>query len=123
MKPYKSLGKACIKSFEAWQNKIIDEKTFLCGFYDEYTCDTLDVAMTNLKNKEVHRVRVFDLFPKAVNEIQLTAAGEELVKTQVTVSYRRWTSNPDEGASESEQITDSGPNNPPRPPRIVGFAG
>tara|TARA_S200002703_G_scaffold24501_1_gene21293 strand:- start:2453 stop:3073 length:621 start_codon:yes stop_codon:yes gene_type:complete len=112
------------KAFEAWQNKVIDETTYLCGFYDEYTCERLDITMSNLKSKEVYKVRVFDLFPKTVNAVQLTAAGEELVKTEVAISYRRWTSNPEEGSSESEeQIADSGPNNPPRPPRIVGFAG
>ena len=112
------------KAFEAWQNKVVDETTYLCGFYDDYTCDNVDITMTNLKNKEVYKVRVFDLFPKTVNQVQLSSAGEEIVKTEVSISYRRWTSNPEEGSTESEQqIADSGPNNPPRPPRIVGFAG
>ena len=88
--------------------------------------------MTNLRDKEVYKVRVFDLFPKTVNAVELSGAGDGLVKTQVAISFRRWTSNPDESSGgEQKTIADTGPNNPPpqpggrfggRPPR-GGFFG
>ena len=50
--------------------------------------------MTNLKNKEVYKVRVFDLFPKTVNAVELSGAGgDALIKTDIDFSFRRWTSN------------------------------
>ena len=120
------------KTFEDWQKKIIDEETFHCGYYDQYVCDNLDITMTNLRDKEVYKVRVFDLFPKTVNAVELSGAGDGLVKTQVAISFRRWTSNPDESSGgEQKTIADTGPNNPPpqpggrfggRPPR-GGFFG
>jgi len=120
------------KTFEAWQRLIIDEETFQCGYYDEYVCDHLDITMSDLKEKEVYKVRVFDLFPKSVNAVELSAAGDALIKTEVAISFRRWISNPDESrGGQEETIADTGPNNPPpqpggrfggRPPR-PGFFG
>jgi hypothetical protein len=83
------------KAFEGWQRAIIDEETFQCGYYDEYTCNSLDITMTGLKNKEeVYKVRVFDLFPKTVNAVELSGGGgDALVKTDIDFSFRRWTSN------------------------------
>ena len=82
------------KSFEGWQRAIIDEESFQCGYYDEYICESLDITMTNLKNKEVYKVRVFDLFPKTVNAVELSGAGgDALIKTDIDFSFRRWTSN------------------------------
>ena len=51
------------RAFESWQSKVIDDTTYQCGFYDEYTCDSLDVTVSDLKNKEIYKVRIFDLFP------------------------------------------------------------
>jgi len=88
--------------------------------------------MSDLKEKEVYKVRVFDLFPKSVNAVELSAAGDALIKTEVAISFRRWISNPDESrGGQEETIADTGPNNPPpqpggrfggRPPR-PGFFG
>jgi len=115
------------KTFEAWQRLVIDEETFHCGYYDEYVCDHLDITMSDLKEKEVYKVRVFDLFPKSVNAVNLSAVGDTLVKTEVVISFRRWVSEPDvrsnNDETREETITDTGPNNPPRPPRTTGFFG
>ena len=113
------------KTFEAWQKLVIDDETFHCGYYDEYVCDHLDITMSDLKEKEVYKVRIFDLFPKSVNAVNLSAAGDTLVKTEVAISFRRWVSNPEESSSgQNETIADTGPNNPPRPPRTTsGFLG
>lgn len=81
------------KTFEAWQRLIIDEETFHCGYYDEYVCDHLDITLSDLKEKEVYKVRVFDLFPKSINAVELSSGGDALVKTEVVISFRRWTSN------------------------------
>ena len=110
------------KTFEDWQKLVIDEETFHCGYYDEYVCDHLDITMSDLKEKEVYKVRIFDLFPKSVNAVNLSAAGDTLVKTEVAISFRRWVSNPEESSSgRDETIADSGPNNPPR--TTPGFFG
>lgn len=122
------------KTFEAWQRLVIDEETFQCGYYDEYVCDSLDITMTDLKSKEVYKVRLFDLFPKTVNAVELSGAGgDALIKTDIDLSFRRWVSSPDESSGgQEETIRDTGPNTPPpqpggrfggRPPRTTGFFG
>lgn len=82
------------KQFEAWQARVIDENTFQCGYYDEYTCNSMDITVFNQKNQEVYLVRAFDLFPKTINEVELNSKGEDFVKTEVNLSFRRWISDP-----------------------------
>tara|TARA_Y100001938_G_C7970838_1_gene369255 strand:- start:212 stop:766 length:555 start_codon:yes stop_codon:yes gene_type:complete len=83
------------KSFEAWQRRIVDETTYHVGFYDDYVCDSVDISMSPLnKDEEVYKVRIFGLFPKTISAIELSGAGgDSVIKTEIDLSFRRWTSN------------------------------
>ena len=37
-----------------------------------------------------YQVRLIQVFPKTINEIQLSAGSEELVKTEIVLSFRKW---------------------------------
>lgn len=89
------------KAFTEWQNKIVDPMTFQHGFYDEYT--TIMIVKTfplsskddmsfgfDLGTMPSYSVVVDKVFPKTIDVIELSAGAEELVKTQVILSYRSW---------------------------------
>jgi len=80
------------KIFESWQKRVIDDITYQCGYYDEYICEELDVAVLDETNKGTYNVKLFDLFPKSINAIELSGGDEGLVKTSVALSFRRWKS-------------------------------
>lgn len=80
-------------AFIDWQKKVIDETNYTLGFYEDYICSDMFVSVvSNTRQQQIiHKVRVYDIFPKSVDGFELSGASEELVKTQIQLSYRRWT--------------------------------
>lgn len=80
------------KFFTQWQKKIIDDRFFTCGYYDDYVCEQMLITAHshNAEEKIKYSVIVFDVFPKVVNAIDMATGSEELVKTEIDMSYRSW---------------------------------
>ena len=89
--------------FEKWQQKVIDNKTFQCGYYDDYVCASAELSVFSLTGEipssvaapstgssKVYMATLFDLFPKTINAIDLSTEGGSLIKTVVDLSFRRW---------------------------------
>lgn len=78
-------------AFLAWQSRVVDPVNYTVGYYEDYICPDLEIVVSNQKNEKVHEVVINDVFPKNVNAIELSGGSEELVKTEVELSFRRWT--------------------------------
>lgn len=79
--------------FETWHNYIVDKTTFQLSYYDSYVVDMFVFvnAMTNGQDPNAgYAVKLVDVFPKTINSIELTASSEELVKTDIDMSFRKW---------------------------------
>lgn len=88
------------KVFTRWQNKIIDNQNFTCGYYNDYVCDVMTITTYTQTDKKAYSVSVYDVFAKNVNAIELSTSGDTLVKTVVSLSFRRWTDGTESPASE-----------------------
>ena len=91
--------------FDAWQNKIIDQKSGNVGFFDDYKCDIKiqkfgrNVATDN--DEPTYEVKLIDAWPSIISEVQLShSGGTEAMKLPVTFQFKKWESS----------ITHPGPN-------------
>lgn len=79
--------------FETWHDYIVDKDTFQLSYYDTYVVD-MYVFVNSLTNRQDpdsgYAIKLFDVFPKTINSIELTASSEELIKTDIDMSFRKW---------------------------------
>ena len=83
------------KYFDAWQNKIVDEKSGNLGFFDDYVCDIsikkFGRTAGSIGNTPTYEVTLFDAWPSIVSEIQLShSGGTEAMKLPVTFQFKKW---------------------------------
>lgn len=77
--------------FDQWMNGIQSTSTRAWSYYSEYTT-TISILVYDEEEKEVYEVRLYEAFPKTLSSIQMDYAGKEIIKAQVTMAYRYWTS-------------------------------
>ena len=82
------------KTFDQWQNYIINPHTGDLSFHDDYTCDIrinkFHKDATNF-NSPVYSIILQKAWPSIVAEVQLThTAGNELTRLPVTFQYKKW---------------------------------
>ena len=85
------------KYFDAWQNKIVDEKSGNLGFFDDYVCDInikkFGRDAGSIGNTPTYEVTLFDAWPSIVAEVQLShSGGTEAMKLPVTFQFKKWES-------------------------------
>ena len=83
--------------FDAWQNRIVDQKTGNLGFFDDYVCDIIiqkfGRAAIDTNETPKYAVKLLDAWPSIVSEIQLShSGGTEAMKLPVTFQYKKWKS-------------------------------
>ena len=83
--------------FDAWQNKIIDQKTGNVGFFDDYVCDIkiqkFGRNVTTDSDTPTYEVTLIDAWPSIVSEVQLShSGGTEAMKLPVTFQFKKWES-------------------------------
>ena len=96
------------KYFDAWQNKIVDQKSGNLGFFDDYVCDItiqkFSRAATDISGTPAYAITLIDAWPSIVSEVQLShSGGTEAMKLPVTFQFKKWesdetTSGPSTGA-------------------------
>ena len=92
------------KYFDAWQNKIVDEKSGNLGFFDDYVCDiTIKKFGRNVVTEDdapTYEVKLFEAWPSIVSEVQLShSGGTEAMKLPVTFQFKKWKSGESAAAS------------------------
>ena len=85
------------KYFDAWQNKIVDQKTGNLGFFNDYVCDITIQKFSrmadNTSNRPMYTVKLIDAWPSIVSEVQLShSGGTEAMKLPVTFQFKKWES-------------------------------
>ena len=83
------------KYFDAWQNKIVDQKTGNLGFFDDYVCDIIiqkfSRAAIDTSETPTYAVTLIDAWPSIVSEVQLShSGGTEAMKLPVTFQFKKW---------------------------------
>ena len=85
------------KYFDAWQNKIVDQKSGNLGYFDDYVVDVsikkYGRAATADSDEPTYEVKLFDAWPSIVSEVQLShSGGTESMKLPVTFQFKKWES-------------------------------
>ena len=83
--------------FDAWQNKIIDQKSGNVGFFNDYVCDIkIQKFGRNVdtdSDEPTYEVKLIDAWPSIVSEVQLShSGGTEAMKLPVTFQFKKWKS-------------------------------
>ena len=77
--------------FEDWQNSIQNNVTREIQFYDNYTT-LVDIFVYDVANNSRYLCRLHEAYPKIVAPIQLDYASKDVMKLNVTMQYKYWTS-------------------------------
>lgn len=78
------------KTFDSWMNQVFDPKTRVPGYYENYAKENmlvLDVYNVDERSPK-YRMRFFEVYPKAVQQIQLDASRRDAMTLTVTFNYK-----------------------------------
>lgn len=79
------------KFFDAWMNKIIDPEDFTVGYYYDILGSKMTISQLNEQDFSLYGVEFNNIFPAAVNPIQLDHnAGNTVSKLTVVFNYKTW---------------------------------
>lgn len=77
--------------FDRWVNGIQDQKTRTFNYYNDYTTD-LKIIVEDTKDRSRYAVNCYECYPKTVSPIQIGYDQKDVMKLQVSMMIRGWTS-------------------------------
>lgn len=79
------------KAFDQWMSLIQNPSTRTLNYYDNYVTQ-IQIDVLDLENDSVmYSVKLHEAFPKTINAIQLDASDRSIMKLQVVLSYKYFT--------------------------------
>tara|TARA_Y100000310_G_scaffold306327_1_gene347374 strand:- start:582 stop:1190 length:609 start_codon:yes stop_codon:yes gene_type:complete len=76
--------------FETWMDGIVDPVTGRFGYYRDYTSDAY-LYILNEFDMPIYRIRLEEVFPKQVSEIEFTnEGGADIARQSITLGFRRY---------------------------------
>ena len=79
------------KFFDSWMNSIQNPITRNFNYYDEYTTE-IKIDIEDIKDRKRYEVTMHESYPKNVGQIQVGYDQKEIMKMQVSINYKYWTS-------------------------------
>ncbi len=79
--------------FEDWQRKIFAPGQFSISYYKDYVGDMTIKQFSNGGDdgdKVGYQVKLFDVFPKEVSQLDMNTASGEFLRVSVTFVYHHW---------------------------------
>lgn len=77
--------------FDTWINSIQDPATRQFNYYQEYITD-MTITVLDKADKGKYVIKLFECYPKAVSPIQMDYSSKDIMKLQVSMNYKYWTS-------------------------------
>ena len=77
--------------FDEWQAGIQDPVTRNMYYYDDYTTQ-VEIAVLDLNNNARYFVTLYDVYVKDIAPIQMDYSNKDIMKLNVTLNYKYWTS-------------------------------
>ena len=82
------------KFFEDWQRKIFEPGKFSVSYYKDYVGDMtikqFGKSETAGADSVGYQVKLFDVFPKEVSQLEMATANGEFLRISVTFVYHHW---------------------------------
>ena len=79
------------KFFDAWTDSIQDPETRTFSYYKEYITQ-IKLDIEDLKDRKRYEVIMHECYPKNVGQVQLGFEQKDIMKLQVSMNYKWWTS-------------------------------
>ena len=79
--------------FDKWQGLIVNPTTRNTGYYVDYTVP-IDIAILDVYRNERYIVTLHEAYVKDIGQIQMDASNRDVMKLNVTMQYKYWTSAP-----------------------------
>ena len=83
--------------FEQWSNAVVNKTTRAVGYYSDYT-KQLDIIVTDKMGEAVYCARVFEAYPKNIQDIRFGFDNKDIVRVNVSLAFKYWTQIPIDGA-------------------------
>lgn len=88
--------------FDQWSNEVINQTTRNVGYYKNYTNTDLDLIITDKEGKAIYCARVFEAYPKAIQDIRFGFDNKDIIRLNVTLAFKYWLRIPvDEDGNEN----------------------
>lgn len=75
--------------FEQWSNAVVDKTTRAVGYYSNYV-KQLDIIVTDKEGKAVYCARVFEAYPKAIQDIRFGFDNKDIIRVSVSLAFKYW---------------------------------
>lgn len=79
------------KLFDQWQGIIQSPTTRNMGYYDDYKT-TITITIVDVFNNSRYDVTLHEAYLKDIGAIQMDASNRDVMKLNVTIQYKYWTS-------------------------------
>jgi hypothetical protein len=76
--------------FDDWVNLIQNPASRIFEYYNNYI-STMQIEVEDTQNRIRHRTNVYEAYPKTISPIQLDYSNKDIMKLQVTMQYKYWT--------------------------------
>lgn len=105
--------------FEKWMNVIRDPQTRAFNYYSNYIANT-EIYVHRLDSDEdiVHKVTLYESYPKSLNAVQLDYGSKDVMKYSVTMNYKWYET---ESAAPRETTLDTYNQDPQKINTGVGY--
>lgn len=75
--------------FEDWTNQVFNRNTRELGYYSDYVKD-IEIYVSDKEGKPVYAVKLFECYPKSINDIGLDYNSHEVLRLPVTIQCKYW---------------------------------
>lgn len=83
--------------FEQWSNAVVNKTTRSVGYYSDYT-KQVDIIVTDKAGEAVYCARVFEAYPKNIQDIRFGFDNKDIVRVNVSLAFKYWTQIPIDSA-------------------------
>lgn len=94
------------KLFDDWINAIQDPTSRNFSYYNDYVSNML-IEVQDLNDKTRYQMVLRECYPKSISSIQLDQGSRDVMKIQVQMMYKYYTSTPVDGLAGGETISTS----------------
>jgi hypothetical protein len=88
--------------FDTWMDSIQDPNTRAFEYYDYYTTN-MSLDIEDLKDRKRYEVKLFECYPKSVGSVSVGYDNKEIMKLQVSMNYKYWTSRAFDAPKETKE--------------------
>jgi hypothetical protein len=88
--------------FDDWMGIIQSPSSRNFGYYKNYITDMI-LSVEDTKDRKRYEVRLFECYPKNVGGISLAHESKEVMKLQVSMNYKNWTSRSFDAPKETKE--------------------